>query len=132
MQPKKKKKEGQTSDLCTYLVDGVVWRPCLVQLLVQVEHGLGIRRQVSRAHLLLAVVENVHHPRHPLPEGAVVRGRPHVRARAQVVPCGDTQEQSPPMSNRRTSRTKRQRNLKMDNEPVKWPRSWPPGASQPP
>lgn len=86
-------KEGQ-SLICAHLVDGVVRRPCLIQLLVQVEHVLGIRREVSRAHLLLAVVENVHHPRHPLPEGAVVRGRPHVRARAQIVPCENTQEKS--------------------------------------
>jgi hypothetical protein len=77
----------------TYLVGGVVWRPRLVQLLVQVEHGLGVRREVPRAHLLLAGVENVHHPRHPLPQGAVVRGRPRVRARAQVVPCESTHDQ---------------------------------------
>jgi hypothetical protein len=32
-------------------------------------------------------VERVHHRGHPAGERAVVRARPHLRRRAQVVPC---------------------------------------------
>uniref|UniRef100_A0A0A9B346 Uncharacterized protein n=1 Tax=Arundo donax TaxID=35708 RepID=A0A0A9B346_ARUDO len=48
------------------LVDGVVRRPCLGQLFVRVEHRIRICREVPCAHFLLAVVEDVHHLRHPL------------------------------------------------------------------
>lgn len=69
------------------LVDGVVGRPDGADGLEAVEELGGEGGEVAGAGRRLAVVQRVHHRRHLAGERAVVRARPHLRRRAQVVPC---------------------------------------------
>lgn len=79
------------------LVDGVVGRPHGLDGLEAVEELGGERREVAVAAVgrgrLLALVERVHHGGHLGGQRAVVRARPRLGRRAQVVPCSTAQEQ---------------------------------------
>lgn len=68
-------------------MDGVVGRPDGLDGLEAVEELGGEGGEVARAAGALALVERVHHRRHPAGERAVVRARPHLGRRAQVVTC---------------------------------------------
>jgi hypothetical protein len=71
-------------------VDGVVGRPDGLDGLEAVEELGGEGGEVARAGGALALVERVHHRRHLAGERAVVRARPHLGRRAQVVTCACT------------------------------------------
>uniref|UniRef100_A0A0A9B0D6 Uncharacterized protein n=1 Tax=Arundo donax TaxID=35708 RepID=A0A0A9B0D6_ARUDO len=68
------------------LVDGVVGSPDRLDGLEAVEELGGEGGEVPRAGGALAVVQSVHHRRHLAGERGVVRARPHLGRRAQVVP----------------------------------------------